>query len=149
MHELRRSAIVAQPVDALIALVGDIERYPEFVPGCESAQILERNGEEIVARLGVRRGSLTTSFTTRNRLIGNQSLHMRLVDGPFKHFEGYWHFRPLTGGSSEIELQLSYQFSNPLKRAILQPLFAGIAEQMVRAFVQRAQSSASLPDRHE
>ena len=101
-----------------------------------------------VARLGVRRGSLTTSFTTRNRLMGNQTLNMRLVDGPFKHFEGYWHFRPLTGGSSEIELQLSYQFSNPLKRAILQPLFAGIAEQMVRAFVQRAQSSASLPDRH-
>ena len=140
MHELRRSAIVAQPADVVFGLVNDIERYPEFVPGCDSAQVIERDAHEIVARLGVRRGSLSTSFTTRNRLVGGQAVHMRLVDGPFKHFEGHWHFRPLAAGSSEIELVLRYQFSNPLKRALLQPLFNGIAAQMVRAFVQRAQS---------
>ncbi len=143
MLELRRSAIVAQPAEVVFKLVNDIERYPEFVPGCESAQVLERDGQEIVARLGVRRGSLSTSFTTRNRLVGGQSVHMRLVDGPFKHFDGHWHVRPLAGDASEIELVLHYQFSNPIKRALLQPLFSSIAEQMVRAFVQRAQSLAA------
>lgn len=140
MHELRRSAIVAQPAEVVFGLVNDIERYPEFVPGCHSAQVLERSGHEVVARLGVRRGSLETSFTTRNRLVGGQAVHMHLVDGPFKHFEGHWHFRPMAAGASEIELVLRYQFSNPIKRALLQPLFAGIAEQMVHAFVKRAQS---------
>jgi ribosome-associated toxin RatA of RatAB toxin-antitoxin module len=35
---------------------------------------------------------------------------------------------------------LCYQFSNPLKGAVLQPLFAGVADQMVKAFVQRLQA---------
>jgi len=140
VHELRRTAIVARPPELVFGLVNDIERYPEFVPGCDSAQVLERHQGEIVARLGVRRGSLSTSFTTRNRMVDGKSVHMVLVDGPFKHFEGHWHVRPLGVGASEIELVLHYQFSNPLKRALLQPMFAGIAEQMVRAFVQRAQA---------
>jgi ribosome-associated toxin RatA of RatAB toxin-antitoxin module len=140
MHELRRSAIVARPVDELYRLVNDIERYPEFVPGCDSATVLERSPHEIVVRVGVRRGSLSTTFTTRNRLVEGQAIHMQLVDGPFKHFEGHWQFRPLQERACEIELVLRYQFSNPLKRALLQPLFGGIAEQMVKAFVLRAQA---------
>jgi ribosome-associated toxin RatA of RatAB toxin-antitoxin module len=143
MLELRRSAIVAQPAEVVFNLVNDVGRYPEFVPGCESAEVLERDGHEVVVRLGVRRGSLTTSFTTRNRSVAGQTVHMHLVDGPFKHFDGHWHIRPLGADASEIELLLHYQFSNPIKRALLQPLFSGIAEQMVRAFVQRAQALAA------
>jgi ribosome-associated toxin RatA of RatAB toxin-antitoxin module len=140
MHELRRSAIVAQPAERVFRLVNDIEQYPAFVPGCESAQVLERDEHQIVARLGVRRGGLSASFTTRNRLIDGHTVLMQLVEGPFKHFEGHWHVRPLGAAASEIELLLRYQFSNPLKRALMQPLFSSIAEQMVQAFVQRAQS---------
>ena len=29
-------------VETLFTIVADVERYPEFVPGCLSAQILER-----------------------------------------------------------------------------------------------------------
>ena len=139
MHEMRRSAIVARPAEAVYALVADVERYPEFVPGCDRTEVLGRGPDEVVVRVGVRRGSLHTSFTTRNRLVPGQSVHMQLVDGPFRSFDGWWRFRPLSADSCEIELLMRYDFSNPLKRALLQPLFNGIAEQMVQAFVQRAQ----------
>lgn len=138
MHEMRRSAIVARPAEAMFALVADVERYPEFVPGCDGTEVLERRPNEVVVRVGVRRGSLHTTFTTRNRLKPVESVHMQLVDGPFRSFDGLWHFRPLSADSCEIELMMRYDFSNPLKRALLQPLFKGIAEQMVQAFVQRA-----------
>jgi ribosome-associated toxin RatA of RatAB toxin-antitoxin module len=139
MHELRRTAIVARPAAALYALVADVERYPEFVPGCDHTEVLERRPGEVVARVGVRRGSLHTTFTTRNRLQPGESVHMQLVEGPFRSFDGLWRFRPLSADSCEIELVMRYDFSNPLKRALLQPLFNGVAEQMVQAFVQRAQ----------
>jgi len=145
MHEMRRSAIVARPAEAVYALVADVERYPEFVPGCDAAEILERAPGEIVARIGVRRGSLHTSFTTRNRLEPGRSVHMQLVEGPFRSFDGFWRFRPLESGACEIELLMRYAFSNPLKRALLQPLFNGIAEQMVQAFVRRAQQLPPPP----
>jgi ribosome-associated toxin RatA of RatAB toxin-antitoxin module len=32
-------------------LVADIARYPEFLPGCSGAQILEQTDNEVIARL--------------------------------------------------------------------------------------------------
>lgn len=139
MRELRRTAIVPRAASVLYALVNDIELYPQFVPGCTFAQVLERTPLEIVARLGVRRGGLQSEFTTRNRLLPDEAVQMRLVNGPFKSFEGDWSFKPLGTAACEIGLVLRYQFSNPLKRALLEPLFAGTADQLVTAFVQRAQ----------
>ena len=104
MHEMRRSAIVARSADAMYALVADVDRYPEFVPGCTSTEVLERGHHEVVVRVGVRRGSLHTHFTTRNRLQPHQSVHMQLVDGPFRSFDGLWTFRPLSADACEMVL---------------------------------------------
>jgi len=138
MKVLRRSAIVDRPAAVMFALVNDIERYPDFVPDCSAAQILERSPEEIVARLSVRRGPLQTQFTTRNRLKFPEAVEMTLVEGPFRSFAGHWHFKPLGERGCEIELLLRYQYANPLKGMLLEPLLAETANQLVKAFVERA-----------
>ena len=84
MREFKRSALVAQPPARLFALICDVERYPEFVPGCTFARIESRSEDEIVATLGVRRGALRTQFTTRNELDPNRRVTMNLVRGPFR-----------------------------------------------------------------
>jgi len=135
-----RSALVARSPDLLYQLVADIERYPEFVPGCTTATILERSEGEMVARLAVRRGPLRTEFTTRNRLDPGRSMHLDLVDGPFRLLEGNWTFTPVAANGCRIELALRFQFSNVLKSALFEPLFEETAASLVRAFVSRAQS---------
>jgi ribosome-associated toxin RatA of RatAB toxin-antitoxin module len=139
MRELRRSAIVGRPAAVMFALVNDIESYPQFVPDCAAAEILERSPDEIVARLTVRRGPLQTQFTTRNRLKFPEAVEMTLVEGPFRAFQGHWRFRPLSESGCEIELLLRYQYSNRLKGMLLEPLLAETADQLVKAFVERAQ----------
>ena len=139
MRELVRTAMVKSNVEAAWALVNDVANYPSFVPGCTSAQILEHGTDMIVARLGVRRGGLSTHFTTRNRQTRPNRVHMQLVDGPFKSLQGEWLFTPVGEDGCQIELRLRYEFSNPIKGALLQPLFAESADQMVRAFVKRLQ----------
>jgi ribosome-associated toxin RatA of RatAB toxin-antitoxin module len=62
------------------------------------------------------------------------------VDGPFRALDGEWLLTPVGASGCQIELRLRYQFSNPLKGALLQPLFADMADQMVRAFVRRLQT---------
>jgi len=42
MREVTRSALVPLPAEQLYALITDIERYPEFVPGCRVARIEQR-----------------------------------------------------------------------------------------------------------
>jgi ribosome-associated toxin RatA of RatAB toxin-antitoxin module len=140
MREMTRSALVARPPELVYQLVEDVERYPEFVPGCTEAKVLERTANEMVARLAVRRGPLRTEFTTRNRLDPGRSMHMDLVEGPFRMLEGNWSFTPVASNGCRIELSLRFQFSNLLKSALFEPLFEETAASLVRAFVSRAQS---------
>ncbi len=140
MRELTRSALVARPPSVLYQLVEDVEHYPEFVPGCTAAQVLERGAHDMLARLAVRRGPLRLEFTTRNELDPGRSVHMRLVEGPFRMLEGSWSFTPVASNGCRIELTLRFQFSNALKSALFDALFEETAGALVRAFVARAQS---------
>jgi ribosome-associated toxin RatA of RatAB toxin-antitoxin module len=140
MREMTRSALVARSPELVYQLVEDVERYPEFVPGCTEAKVLERSASEMVARLAVRRGPLRTEFTTRNRLDPARSMRMDLVEGPFSLLEGNWTFTPVASNGCRIELALRFQFSNVLKSALFEPLFEETAAALVRAFVSRAQS---------
>jgi ribosome-associated toxin RatA of RatAB toxin-antitoxin module len=140
MREMTRSALVARPPALLYRLVDEIERYPEFVPGCTLAQVLERSENQVLARLVVRRGVLRTEFTTRNVLDPGRSVHMQLVAGPFRVLEGHWSFTPVATNGCRIEFALRFEFSNALKSALFEPLFEETAGSLVRAFAARAQS---------
>jgi ribosome-associated toxin RatA of RatAB toxin-antitoxin module len=137
---MTRTSLVARLPHVLYRLVDDIERYPEFVPGCTAAQVLQRSAQEVVARLAVRRGPLRTEFTTRNRLDPDRNIHMQLVEGPFKMLEGSWDFTPVASNGCRIDFRLRFQFSNILKSALFEPLFEDAQSELVRAFVARAQS---------
>jgi ribosome-associated toxin RatA of RatAB toxin-antitoxin module len=139
---MTRSALVARLPDRLYQLVKDVERYPEFVPGCIAAQVLQRHDHAMVARLAVRRGPLRTEFTTRNELEPDRAVHMFLVEGPFRVLEGHWRFTPVASNGCRIDFALRFQFANTLKSMLLEPLFEETAAQLVRAFVARAQATA-------
>src|ERR1700676_4618662 len=140
MREMTRSALVARPPALLYRLVEEVERYPEFVPGCSAAQVLERGENQVVARLAVHRGLLRTEFTTRNILDPGRSVHMSLVEGPFRVLEGHWSFTPGASHGCRIEFALRFEFSNVLKSALFEPLFEATAGSLVRAFAARAHS---------
>jgi ribosome-associated toxin RatA of RatAB toxin-antitoxin module len=140
MRDVTRSALVARPPAMLYRVVEEVERYPEFVPGCTLAQVLERDGNTVVARLAVSRGLLSTEFTTRNTMDPGRSVHMHLVEGPFRMLDGHWSFTPVAGNGCRIEFALRFEFSNALKSALFDPLFEDTAATLLRAFVARAQS---------
>jgi ribosome-associated toxin RatA of RatAB toxin-antitoxin module len=139
MKILTRSALVARQPAEVFALVNDVARYPQFVPGCTNAEILAANDAEIIARLRVQRGPLSTELTTRNRPRPPAEIGLELVSGPLRALEGTWTFSPVGSNGCRIELRLQFEFSNALKAALLEPLIEGVATSMVRAFVTRAQ----------
>jgi ribosome-associated toxin RatA of RatAB toxin-antitoxin module len=64
---------------------------------------------------------------------------MQLVEGPFKVLQGHWSFIPVASNGCRIEFRLRFQFANPLKSALFEPLFEDTVASLVRAFVARAQ----------
>jgi len=143
MRTLTRSALIAQPPPVVFALVADVAQYPQFVPGCSSAEILLQSAAEVVARIAVHRGPLSARLTTRNRLQPHQEIRMELVEGPLRALHGVWTFTPVAANGCRIELALQFEFSSALKAALLEPLIEGTATSMVRAFVARAQDPGS------
>jgi ribosome-associated toxin RatA of RatAB toxin-antitoxin module len=143
MGEVTRSVLIARPVALVYGLINDFERYPEFVPGCVSAQLLARSATEVVARLGARQGPLSLEFTTRNRLTPCTAIDMQLVDGPFTELTGGWQLTALSGSGCRATLSLRFEFDNPVTTAVLAPFFEMMIAGLVDAFVLRARQMPS------
>lgn len=138
MKKISRSAIVEHSAAFMYGLVEDIEAYPAFLPWCLEAQVLEREGGSTQARLTAGLGALRQSFTTQNRNRPGEAIEMRLLEGPFRHFDADWRFQPLGPDASQVEFSLEYEFSSRALGKLLQPLFDHVADTMVDAFIRRA-----------
>ena len=138
MKQIARSAIVEHSAAEMYALVEDIEAYPGFLPWCTAAVVHERRAGATRATLTVGAGRVRQSFTTQNDNRPGEAIDMRLVEGPFRRFAGHWRFVPLAPRACRIEFSLRYEFSSRALGRLLAPLFDGIADSMVEAFVRRA-----------
>jgi ribosome-associated toxin RatA of RatAB toxin-antitoxin module len=138
MKRIARSAIVEHSASQMYALVEGIEDYPSFLPWCAAAEVHERHPGRTRATLTARLGALKQSFTTENENRAGEAINMRLVEGPFRRFAGEWRFVPLGERASRIEFTLQYEFASRTLGRLLAPLFDGIADSMVDAFVRRA-----------
>lgn len=138
MREVRRSALLPYSAGQMYGLVTDVLRYPEFLPWCTGARILVDEGEFVTVSLGLHRGLARGSFTTRNRLVPERSVEMRLVEGPFSMLEGRWEFAPIQEAGTRAELLMRFETRGFLSGIALGPAFEHACNQMVDAFARRA-----------
>ncbi|CUA83080.1 type II toxin-antitoxin system RatA family toxin [Pseudidiomarina woesei] len=139
MPTIERSALVPYSDAQMYALVNDVDRYPEFVPGCRTATVLESTDDMKVARLDISKAGISKSFTTRNSLEPHERIGMELVDGPFQYLRGGWSFHALDQNACKIVLKLEFEFANRLLGMAFGKIFNELQSRMVDAFVQRAQ----------
>ena len=142
MTIINRSAIVPYTAAQMYALVDDINQYPDFLPWCSAAEEHERTENEVQATLTLSWSGINKSFTTCNRLHPHKMIEVRLVNGPFKHLEGFWKFTPLIDEGVErgckVELSLEFEFMNQLISLAFSKVFEQISQQLVGAFSTRA-----------
>ena len=138
MTTIQRSALVEHSAARMFALVDDIAAYPRRFDWCESAQVLERSADRVVARLDLGFGSLRTWFTTENALSRPHHIDMQLRDGPFKQLHGRWEFHVLAEDACKVTLTLEFEPSSRLLGPALAIGFQGLADRMVNDFVRVA-----------
>lgn len=135
---IQRSALLPYPAQALYDLVNDVARYPEFLPWCSKAEVLEVSAQHMRAALTVAKGGVSQRFVTLNGLRDGERIEMQLQEGPFTQLHGIWDFKALNEKACKISLDLSFDYSGPLVKATLGPLFNQAANTLVDAFCQRA-----------
>ena len=138
MREVRRSALLPFTPAQMYELVADLRRYPDFLPWCTSAEVLDEDGDHVTARLGLGLGPARGSFTTRNQLRPGIGMDMSLVEGPFRSLEGRWDFAPIGVAGARATLELRFETSGPIGGIVFGPAFEQVCNQLVDAFGRRA-----------
>ena len=138
MQSVQRSALVSYHAAEMFALVDDIESYPQFLPWCGATHVLSRDADEVRATIEIAKSGIRKSFTTANRLQPNEMIEIQLLDGPFRHLEGFWRFDSLGDEACKVSLNLEFEFSSRMLGMMVGPVFSQIANSLVDAFCARA-----------
>jgi len=122
----------------MFSLVCDVESYPDFLPWCTGANILESKDNSTVASVSIAIGKLKQTFTTANIIDPDTSVIMKLVKGPFKQLYGNWQFLENENGGCQVLLEMEFEFKNKLLKHALGAAFKKITDSLVDAFIKRA-----------
>jgi coenzyme Q-binding protein COQ10 len=129
--------------DEIFELVGDVAKYPEFLPWCTGARIRERQktqaGESMIADLMIGFKMVREKFTSRVTL-DRPSLRIDVdyLQGPFKTLKNHWTFSATQNGHCQIDFHLEFEFSSVLLQKLIGVLFHEAVRRMVAAFEARA-----------
>jgi ribosome-associated toxin RatA of RatAB toxin-antitoxin module len=145
MKRVAKSVLLWYSAEEMYELVTSVPKYPQFLPWCHAAEVLQQHDDGVTARIGLHYAGVRHAFTTRNVQQPGRSVLVRLVDGPFSVLEGSWVFQPLQhpdeeqGKACKVLFDLRYAFASKALEAVVSPVFDRIANTFVDSFVARAE----------
>jgi ribosome-associated toxin RatA of RatAB toxin-antitoxin module len=138
MNVIKRTALTRYSQRQMFDLVNNVEDYARFLPWCKSSKIIHNDEKKVEAMLEVAWSGIHKHFTTRNYLSCPDAIQITLVEGPFRHFEGKWHFIPLEGHQCRVNLELEFELTGRLLDRLFEPVFHYMANSLVELFCQHA-----------
>lgn len=124
-------------------LVADVERYPEFVPLCQSLKVRKRmqvaGKDVIVADMTVAYKVIRESFTSRVALDRpNLEILVEYLEGPFRRLNNRWKFRPAGDRVCEVDFFIVYEFRSRTLGMLMGTVFDAAFRRFSTAFERRA-----------
>ncbi|MET0369466.1 MAG: type II toxin-antitoxin system RatA family toxin [Methylobacterium sp.] len=144
MPSFRVTRRVRHTAQQMYDLVADVERYPEFLPLCESLRVIRRQdmpegGQVLIAEMGVGYKAIRERFTTRVSLDpGGRKIVAEYIDGPFRHLENRWTFKEAEGGTCDVDFFITYEFKSRALGLLMGTMFDRAFRKFTDAFEGRA-----------
>jgi coenzyme Q-binding protein COQ10 len=124
MARCRLSRVLPYAPEELFELVGDVRRYPEFLPWLSELRVwnereLEPGVSTLDAEIGVGFSFLRERFGTRVRRDANaRRIEVQLLSGPFRRLHAVWSFVPHAVGT-ELKFDIDFEFKAKLLEGLL------------------------------
>jgi coenzyme Q-binding protein COQ10 len=139
---------MAHSPQALYAIAADVQRYSSFVPLCtdssESSRLSDEQGRErFRGTLRIAYPKLSLAETLQSDVaLDPQRLMVRATanEGPVKHLESRWAFRPDGKGGTEVEFSVDFTMSSRILHGIVTGLFDYAMRKIMNAFEERAET---------
>ncbi len=129
----------------LFDLVGDVERYPEFVPWVQRLTTRNRReaGEGVIlldADAEVGFSIVHERFATAVRLDEpNLAIDVDLISGPFRRLNNRWRF-PAHPRGTELGFEIEFEFKSRVLTALFAANFHYAVNRLVGCFEARAKA---------
>jgi coenzyme Q-binding protein COQ10 len=135
---------VAHRAEQMFDLVADVERYPEFVPLCQSLKIRQRTPhpdgtEVVVADMVVSFKLVRETFTSQVTLDRpNLKILVEYLQGPFSSLENRWVFEPSGDDACDVGFFIAYEFKSRMLAMLMGAMFDTAFSRLSAAFEKRA-----------
>ncbi len=139
MAMIQRKLQVPYSAAEMFRLVDDVASYQQFLPWCKESKELSRTEDEVRATLILPAKGLQKAFTTCNRLQKDKMIEISLINGPFRHLEGFWLFHHEGEKLCTIQFDLEFEFSSKFLGLAFSPVFHQVANTLIDAFAKRAE----------
>ena len=92
MNYINKSEKINVSKEMIFDLINNVDEYQNFLPWCSSSTILSDDDHTMSAEIEISKSLVNWKFTTKNIIQKYKIIKLQLIDGPFKHLEGYWKF---------------------------------------------------------
>jgi coenzyme Q-binding protein COQ10 len=129
--------------DQLMAMVGDVQAYPQFIPWITHMRTWNaRDGEEGISTLDAEAqvgfSFLRERFATRVRRDAPAGeITVQLLSGPFRRLFNRWRFKPHPEGT-EVAFEIDFEFKSRLLENLLQANYRRAVARLIGCFEDRA-----------
>lgn len=145
MANLRLERTLSYSPEQLWEMVGDVERYPDFIPWISRLHTYNRKDDSFDADVSVGFKMLSEKFTTRVvRNAAARTVDFRLIRGPFRKLNGQWRFAPAADGT-RITFDMDIDIKNPFLDALFRANFDRAVSKLMAIFEQRAAALYAEP----
>lgn len=151
MPQFANKRRVRHSAEKMFDLVAHVERYPEFVPLCQSLKIKQRTqaqdgSEIIVADMTVAFQLISETFTSRVTLDrANLKILVEYLKGPFSQLENRWTFESRGDDASDVGFFIAYEFRNRMLAVLMGAMFDAAFQRFAAAFEKRADAIYGPP----
>ena len=127
----------------MFELVGDVERYPEFVPLCSGLSVRERkevDGDTVlICDMTAAYKTFSDTFACKVTLKDDRSaILVKYLDGPFRSLDNIWRFEPVDDGICNVHFFIKYAFRSRVLQLVAGAVFDRAFEKFAEAFEARA-----------
>lgn len=126
MASVESEILIQAPVERVMAVARDIERFPEFMKDVASVKILERGpGDRTVSQWVARVEELRTKVKWTEEDLwdeASRTCEFHQIEGDYEKLEGLWTFEPVPEGTlfrSQVEIEYAVPLIGPLLKGLI------------------------------
>lgn len=143
MPHLEKSHNVNHRAQDMFDLVCDVEKYPEFVPLCQSLTVKTKRERDnkilVLADMTMAYKMLSETFTTQVLMKRNDlAIDVKYIEGPFSHLDNTWTFEETSKRSCRIHFMVDYELRSKMLAMAAGAVFELAFSRFVDAFENRA-----------